>query len=169
MDAKRYTIVNKYIQGSNVGPQVSHGLNNLWKQAFKSSGLAQERFLDWANNSEVEINLKGGGHKDLEDLYDKLSSFEDIPVAKFNESEDELRESCTIVTFVATDRIVAINDYIRLNRITYDKDKAFEQVKHLSNRELNLIVSDEFIDESAEISEDEVYIGSYISRLPSIK
>lgn len=117
--SKRYTIFSLYMQGSNQSPQACHGINNLWKN--HSSGVfskeASALFFDWAYNSEVEIMLQGGYHADLEKLYEALQKIEDIPSAKFNESIEANNGACSLVTFVASARIVAANDFIRNNRL----------------------------------------------------
>lgn len=116
MKSKRYSIMNTYIRGSNVTPQVCHGLNRLWAGKDTMSPEANALFTEWVNNSEVEIVLQGGKHKELEDLYTSLKDIPSIPSAKFNEGGDELCFSCTVVTFVASDRIVAAGDYLRSHR-----------------------------------------------------
>jgi len=163
---KRYNIINMYIQGSNVSPQVSHGLNNLWKSLDQMSLDAKSLFLHWAHSSEVEINLQGGSHKDLEALYASLKDIQDIPSAKFNESQDALCGACTVVTFVASERIVAINNYIRYNRV---KKKDFYKLRSLTFRELEIPVMDDEMDKSAEISDSEINVATYISRLPTAR
>lgn len=117
---KRYTIFNLYIRGGNQSPQACHALNNLWKKNEHNefSPEAKDLFFAWAFNSEVEIMLQGGYHIDLENLYSALSRITDIPSAKFNESVEALNGACTVVTFVATERMVALNNYIRANKYT---------------------------------------------------
>lgn len=117
---KRYTIFNLYIRGGNQAPQAAHALNNLWKEMIdvNVNQDAKSLFLDWANNSEVEIMLQGGYHQALEDLYNNLKVVKGLPVAKFNESVEALNGACTVVTFVATDRIVEINNYVRNNHLS---------------------------------------------------
>lgn len=117
--SKRYTVMNKHIQGSNALPQSAHALNNLWKGLYdgKFSEQAHVLFTDWAFNSQVEIYLRGGTSKSLEDLYSFLQKVPEIPSAKFNESEDDLNGACTAVTFVATDRVVAGGNYVRALRL----------------------------------------------------
>jgi hypothetical protein len=117
MKSKRYSIVNFYIRGSNVTPQVCHGLNRLWENKATMTPEANSLFSEWVNDSETEVILQGGRHKDLEELYLALSSITSIPSAKFNEGQDDLCGACTVVTFVASDRIVAGGEYLRSNRI----------------------------------------------------
>lgn len=118
MKSKRYSILNFYIRGSNVTSQACHGLNRLWANKTAMTSEADTLFTEWVESSEVEIILQGGKHKDMEELYLALSSIPSIPSAKFNEGEDDLCGACTVVTFVASDRIVAAGDYLRSNRIT---------------------------------------------------
>jgi peptidyl-tRNA hydrolase len=118
MKSKRYSILNFYIRGSNVTPQVCHGLNRLWANKATMTPAADALFSEWVDTSETEVILQGGNHKDLEELYLALSSINTLPSAKFNEGQDDLCGSCTVVTFVASDRIVAAGDYLRSNRIT---------------------------------------------------
>lgn len=162
---KRYNIVNLYIQGSNVSPQVSHGLNNLWK-ARHSGGMtlkAQALFDDWAHNSEVEINLQGGYHAHLEELYENLKALDDVPSAKFNESQEALAGACTVVTFVANERIVALNNYIRFQRVP---ERKFSELKNLSFSDLRLDSDDPLA--NAHVTDAEIFVASYISRLRTI-
>ncbi len=116
---KRYTIFSLYMQGSNQSPQACHGLNVLWRKLVNGefSAQAAELFKQWTN-VEVEIMLQGGYHKDLEELYVELSKIPAIPSAKFNESIEANNGACSLVTFVADSRIVAINNHIRSNRLT---------------------------------------------------
>lgn len=113
MKSKRYSILNFYIRGSNVTPQVCHGLNRLWANKEEMTTEAKELFSNWASESEVEVILQGGNHKDLEELYLALSSIPFIPSAKFNEGQDDLCGTCTVVTFVASDRIVVAGGILR--------------------------------------------------------
>lgn len=179
---KRYNIINMYIRGSNVSPQVSHGLNNLWKSKDSMTPKAKATFEDWAHNHEVEINLQGGSHADLEALYKSLKAIPDIPSAKFNESEDALSGACTIVTFVSNERIVAINNYIRTNRIRHDE--AYDILKDVTMHQLGLdsyesstLTKDQLAmmnkdqraclthNQNACITADEVFVATYISKL----
>ncbi len=162
---KRYNIVNLYIQGSSVSPQVSHGLNNLWK-ARHSGGMtlkAQALFDDWAHNSEVEINLQGGYHDHLEELYENLKALDDVPSSKFNESQEALAGACTVVTFVANERIVALNNYIRFQRVP---ERKFSELKNLSFSDLRLDSDDPLA--NAHVTDAEIFVASYISRLRTI-
>lgn len=117
MKSKRYSILNFYIRGSNVTPQVCHGLNRLWANKATMSPTADALFSEWVATSETEVILQGGNHKDLEELYVALSSIHSLPSAKFNEGLDDLCGVCTVVTFVASDRIVVAGDYLRNHRI----------------------------------------------------
>ncbi len=119
-NTRRYTIFSLYMRGSNQSPQACHGLNNLWKSHVSGefSNEASSLFIDWAYNSQVEIMLQGGYHEDLENLYAALREIKDMPSAKFNESIQANNGACSLVTFVASDRIVAGNKYVRDNRLT---------------------------------------------------
>jgi len=117
MKSKRYSILNFYIRGSNVTPQVCHGLNRLWANKADMTPEAKSLFSNWVTESEVEVILQGGNHKDLEELYLALSSIPFIPSAKFNEGQDDLCGVCTVVTFVASDRIVAAGGVLRSKNI----------------------------------------------------
>lgn len=116
MKSKRYSIMNFYIRGSNVTPQVCHGLNRLWSGRSKMSSDAQALFTKWDETSETEVILQGGNHKELEDLYTALSAIKNVPSAKFNEGQDDLCGVCTVVTFIASERVVAAAEYLRANR-----------------------------------------------------
>lgn len=114
---KRYTIFNFYVRGSNQSPQACHGLNNLWKKSLNHNDPeAVALFHDWANNHETEVMLQGRDDKELENLYDSLSNIKGVLSAKFNEAG--LRDACTVVTFVASEAIVAGVNYVRGNRLT---------------------------------------------------
>lgn len=160
---KRYNIINLYIQGSNVSPQVSHGLNNLWKSRNDMTKEARLLFDSWAHDSEVEINLQGGYHAHLEELYTNLKALKNIPSAKFNESPEALNGACTVVTFVANERIVALNNYIRFQRVP---EKRFHELKDLSYESLRLDADDVLA--NANVSDEEIFVASYISRLRTI-
>lgn len=179
---KRYNIINMYIRGSNVSPQVSHGLNNLWKSRDDMTRDAKALFDNWANHSQTEINLQGGSHADMEALYDALQKIPNIPSAKFNESQEALCGACTVVTFVNSERIVAINDYIRNNRIphgeAYDilKDVTMYQLglesyesSTLTKDQLNMMNQDQRSclthNQNACVTKEEVFVATYISRL----
>lgn len=165
---KRYNIINMYIRGSNVSPQVSHGLNNLWKSRDDMTRDAKALFDNWANHSQTEINLQGGSHADLEALYDALQKIPNIPSAKFNESQAALCGACTVVTFVNSERIVAINDYIRLEKIPHAF--AYEEMKDLNMVDIGLLsINDDsgFLDHlvNSLVTKEEVFVATYISRL----
>lgn len=110
MIPKRYTIFNKHIGGSNRLPQGFHGLNRLHSTKTKMSPEAQALFVEW-EKSETEVVLMGGNDEQLEALAAALANITELPSAKFNEAD--LRDSCTVVTFVATDRIVAGGNELR--------------------------------------------------------
>lgn len=110
MIAKRYTIFNKHIGGSNRLPQGFHGLNRLHSTKANMSPEAQALFAKW-EKSETEVVLIGGNDEQLEALAAALANITELPSAKFNEAD--LRDSCTVVTFVATDRIVACGNEVR--------------------------------------------------------
>jgi hypothetical protein len=119
--SKRYTIFNKHVGGRNRMPQGFHALNRLWATKDQMSETAQKLLMQWGTESEVEIVLEGGTDPELEALYFALSNITDIPSAKFN--EPDMRGSCMVVTFVATDRIVAGGSELRGRRIApYDAE-----------------------------------------------
>jgi hypothetical protein len=161
---KRYTIFSLYMQGSNQSPQACHGLNVLWRKFVNGemSSQAAELFKQWTN-VEVEIMLQGGYHKDLEDLYVELSKIPAIPSAKFNESIEANNGACSLVTFVADSRIVAINNHIRMNRLT--PANAFDSI---IGKEVVMIKEDgektSFIP-----TESEVFVASKIAFLTLAK
>ena len=121
--SKRYTIFNKHVGGRNRLPQGFHALNRLWATKDRMSEQAQMLLTQWASESEVEIVLEGGTDPELEALYLALSNIPDIPSAKFN--EPDMRDSCMVVTFVATDRIVAGGSELRGRRIPPYEAEAF--------------------------------------------
>lgn len=118
--SKRYTIFNFYIRGSNQMPQGLHALNNFWKNIITNtfSKEATELWHEWAFNGETEITLQGGKNKEMEDLFDSLSQISHIPAAKFNESEDDAKGLCTVVSFVADERMISAMNHLRVNRIS---------------------------------------------------
>ena len=154
-----------YIQGSNVSPQVSHGLNNLWKNKNEMSEDARALFEEWAYNSEVEINLQGGYHSSLEELYDNIKGIKGIPSAKFNESQEALAGACTVVTFVADKRIVALNNYIRFQRVS---SKKLHELKELTYGDLEIDGENTSHSLSAKVTDEEIFVAYYISRLRTI-
>lgn len=151
---KRYTIFNRYIQGSNQSPQACHCLNNLWKSKSAMTQKANALFEDWAFNSQVEIMLQGPEHEDLEKLFDVMQNIKDLPCALFHESVKALNGACTAVTFVASERITTTNDYIRNNRLTYAN--AREILKQLSPTQLGL---------DEKLTDDEIFLAWSIAFL----
>lgn len=143
--AKRYSIINFYVNGSSQIPQYGHGLNNLWKNFHLDlfSKEAKELFFDWAFNAETEVVLKGGDHESMEKLFEEISEIKSLPVAKFNEIG--MRDTCSVVTFVADERIVSGVNFARNNRMTpYNvanelKDKL---VDHINSEEENFILTE---------------------------
>lgn len=152
--SKRYTIFNLYIRAGNQSPQACHALNNLWKAHRSMSAEARSLFDNWAHHSEIEIMLQGGYHSDLEALYTSLAAIKDIPSAKFNESEAALNGACTVVTFVASDRIVAANNYIRQNRL--NPANAEVNLKAATAQELGI---------TSQLTEEEIYVASKVAFL----
>lgn len=152
---RRYTIFNFYIRGGNQSPQACHALNNLWKARNSMSNDAVALFDKWANDSEIEIMLQGGYHNDLENLYVSLSTISGLPCAKFNESKEALNEACTVVTFVASERIVAANNYIRQNRLTPANAKGKLTVASLEDLGIEIA-----------LTEEEIFVVSKIAFLP---
>ena len=154
MKSKRYSILNFYIRGSNVTPQVCHGLNRLWANKSTMTPEANSLFSEWVDTSETEVILQGGNHKDLEALYSALSSINTLPSAKFNEGQDDLCGSCTVVTFVASDRIVAAGDYLRSH-----KASPATAINVLDNA--SIILNEEIIN----LTTAEIYVASNIAFL----
>lgn len=167
---KRYTIFNLYIRGANQSPQSCHALNNLWKKVHTMSSEAIELFTKWANDSEVEIMLQGGYHADLEDLYAVLSNMPNVPSAKFNESMEALNGACTVVTFVANEKIVAANNFIRQHRLTPANaiDKLKNTVFVISDDKKVLVYQEKDNDYSIVdyLTEEEIFVASKIAFLP---
>ena len=124
---RRYSLVNMYISGSRVSPQVSHGLNNLWKDyiGMEMSENASKTFLEWATNHETEINLNGGSHGSLCEFSCTLEDLDDIPSSIFYESQDALNGSCAVVTFVADEKLCEIIDIIRSKGLSYDEARSY--------------------------------------------
>lgn len=116
--SKRYTVLNFYIRGSSQIPQSNHGASNLWKK-FVSKEFCQQAnklFDNWAFKAETEVVLQGGDDEAMEKLFAELDAIKHLPSAKFN--EPGLRGTCTVVTFVADERIVSGNNHVRNNRLT---------------------------------------------------
>lgn len=132
---KRYTLINMHIGRGSMVSQANHALNELWKnfhtQKFTDKGNVLMN--DWLEEP-IEVILNGGRHIDLEIFFDEVKKIKDIPCAKFNESMEDLMGACTAVTMIASDRIVAMNNYARFNSFTYAN--AFEKLKALSAEEL---------------------------------
>lgn len=106
---KRYSIVNFYTQGSSVLPQVSHGLNNLWKQATTNgvSPIIKEMLFDWAHGSEIEVVLEGFSDSIMRELSNLAKSIQ-MPSADFK--EPDMCDVTTVVTFIPTDLMVEMMD-----------------------------------------------------------
>jgi len=154
---KRYTIFNLYISGPGQSPQACHALNNLWKSMSekKANPTAKELFFDWAYNSEVEIMLQGGYAAVLLKLYDALQKIPEIPSSKFHESEEALNGACTVVSFVASERIVKTGNFIRSNAWT-----PFNCAKNLAQAN----IEDMGID--SPLTESEIFVASTVAFLP---
>lgn len=156
---KRYTIFNMYIRGSNQTPQALHALNNLWKKLFNKSmkSEAEKLFLDWANNSEIEIALQGGNHQELENLYQSLKNIPTIPCSKFNESEEALNGACTCVSFVANEATIESVNFIRKMKSSMLIDEKMKPllIQHLKDNGFNV-----------KNEEDLWFVSSYIAVLP---
>lgn len=152
---RRYTIFNLYIRGSNQSPQSCHALNNLWKARKSMNTKAKALFDDWAHNSEIEIMLQGGYQSELLKIYESLSQIKDIPSAKFHESKEALNEACTVVTFVASDRIVAANTYVRKNHL--NPANVTEKLKEASPESLGI---------ESPLTDDEILVVSIVAFLP---
>lgn len=157
MKSKRYSIMNFYIRGSNVTPQVCHGLNRLWSSRSKMSVDAQALFNEWDETSEIEVILQGGKHKELEDFYMALTAIKSVPSAKFNEGQDDLCGVCTVVTFIASDRVVAAGDYLRANHAL-----PATAADMLSTA---LIVINE---ETVQLTDDEIFLACNTAFLPLV-
>lgn len=174
---KRYTIFNTYLRGSNQSPQATHALNNLWKASEKSSDKeAIAAFKDWAYNHEVEIMLQGHDHLAMEKLYTSLNNTSGILASKFNEPGNNF--SCSCVSFVASERIVLANNFLRANRISpfnakeklslalfvvVDDELTF---RSLSQEETLIISSDLSLLKGNTLTADEIFIVSEIAFLP---
>jgi len=130
MIAKRYTIFNKHIGGSNRLPQGFHGLNRLWSTKPTMSPEAQALLDEWSK-TETEVVLMGGTDLELEALAQALGNISELPSAKFNEAD--LRDSCTVVTFVASDRIVSGGLELRGNNV-----KPFKAVDFLQTNTVGM-------------------------------
>lgn len=155
MIAKRYSIFNMYVGGSNILPQGFHGLNSLWSNKDSMTPEAQKLFEHWAKESEVEVVLKGGDHDKLEALYRALSKIPEIPSAKFN--EPGMNECCTIVTFVATDKIVSAGFELRNKRILFDDAESYLLKNAIAMPTGNVM-----------LTPDEIFLAANIAYLPLV-
>ena len=152
MAAKRYTIFNKHIGGSNRLPQGFHGLNRLHSTKDQMSQAAQNLLNEWSK-TETEVVLMGGTDSELEALAQALGNIPELPSAKFN--EPDLRDSCTVVTFVATDRIVAGGLEIRGNNV-----KPFKAVEFLKTNTVGLPDGSR-----VNLTDDEIFVAVNIAFL----
>lgn len=157
--AKRYTLINNHIGRGSLFSQNNHALHELWKKYALDQMTDGEKkaFMAWGANPEsepIEVILEGGVHGDLEDMYDVLVKVKDLPAAKFNESQRDLCGACTAVTFVASSRIVAMNNFARFNGFTYAN--AFEKLKEMTAQELGF-------DGGVNPTEEEAFVASKIA------
>lgn len=155
MIAKRYSIFNMYVGGSNILPQGFHGLNSLWSNKDSMTPEAQKLFEHWAKESEVEVVLKGGDDNILEALYLALSKIPEIPSAKFN--EPGMRQCCTIVTFVASDKIVAAGLQLRNKRILPHEAESYLSVTEIIMPNGNVM-----------LTANEIFVAANIAYLPLV-
>lgn len=130
----------------------------MWKKAYANefSEKAKELFLDWAYKCEIEVVLKGGDDEALEKLYESLSKIEEIPCAKFN--EPGMRGMCTVVTFVANERIISGVNFVRENRLNprnVVETLTGTEVNHINKEEKDFVLSD-----------DEIFVVSQVAFLP---
>lgn len=156
--SKRYTIMNFYVRGSNQIPQYGHGLNNLWKKAYLNhfSPEAAELFIDWAYNGETEVFLQGGDDDAMEKLFAELEGIKSIPSAKFN--EPGMRGTCSVVTFVANERIISGINFARNNRLTpynVEAELTGKEIDHVNPDESKFVLTDE-----------EVFVVSKVAFMP---
>lgn len=151
MIPKRYTIFNKHIGGSNRLPQGFHGLNRLWSTKDSMSPEAQLLLDEW-RKSETEVVLMGGNDEQLEALAAALANITELPSAKFNEAD--LRDSCTVVTFVATDRIVSGGNEVRGMNI-----KPYEVEEHLTKNTVRMPEG------RVQLTPDEIFVVANIAYL----
>lgn len=154
---KRYSIINFYVNGSSQIPQYGHGLNNLWKNVHLDlfSKEAKELFFDWAFYGETEVVLKGGDHESMEKLFEEISEIKSLPAAKFNEVG--MRDTCSVVTFVADERIVSGVNFARNNRMT-----PYNAVNELKGKLVDHVNAEE---EKFILTEAEIVIVSKIAFL----
>lgn len=132
---KRYTLINKHIGRGSLFSQSNHALNELWKK-FHEKNFTEggNKLMNKWLEEPIEVVLDGGRHIDLENFFTEVQKIKDIPAAKFNESMDDLMGACTSLTIVASERVVAMNNFARFNAFTYAD--AFEKLKALSAEQL---------------------------------
>lgn len=152
MIAKRYTIFNKHIGGSNRLPQGFHGLNSLHANVPLMSDEAKKLMALWCE-TQTEVVLMGGSDEQLEALAAALSKISYLPSAKFNEAD--LRNSCTVVTFVASDRIVAGGLALR----GYDIPP-FKAEEFLKNNPIEIGEG-----ETIQLTDDEIFVVANVAYL----
>lgn len=158
--SKRYTLINNHIGRGSLLSQSNHALNELWRNFYekKFTEEGNKLMLNWLENP-IEVVVEGGVHKQLEEFYKELQDFQGLAIGKFNESMDDLQGACTAVTFIATDRIVAMNNYLRFNNIPHPEK--LSHLKTLSATDLN------FQDNVAP-TDAEMRIAAYIATLEKI-
>lgn len=156
--SKRYTVLNFYIRGSSQIPQSNHGISNLWKKFFSKElcEQADELFNNWAFKAETEVVLQGGDDEAMEKLFTELDAIKHLPSAKFN--EPGLRGACTVVTFVADERIISGINFARNNRFT-----PYNVVEELTGKEIDHVNPDEskFV-----LTDEEVFVVSKVAFMP---
>lgn len=154
--SKRYTLLNTHIRGSNAMPQGFHGLNRLWMNRPEMSAEANALFDHWLTTSETEVVLHGGGQKALEDLYARLVQIPSVPAGKFNESDDDLKGCCTVVTFVGSENVVAGGIVLRGNHIA-----PFQAVQYLTDNTIDVNGV------SVQLTADEIFLATSVAYLPT--
>ncbi len=126
-------------------------MNRLWSTKDSMSPEAQFLLDEW-RKSETEVVLMGGNDEQLEALAAALANITELPSAKFNEAD--LRDSCTVVTFVATDRIVAGGNDVRGFNI-----KPYEIEDYLTKNTVRMP------GERVQLTPDEIFVVANIAYL----
>lgn len=156
--SKRYSIINFYVNGSSQIPQYGHGINNLWKGCYSDlfSKEAKELFLEWAFNGETEVVLKGGDHESMEKLFEEVSQIKNLPSSKFNEIG--MCGTCSVVTFVADERIISGVNFARNNLFT-----PYNVVSNLTDKEIDHVDHEK---EKIILTSNEIFVVSKVAFLP---
>ena len=129
MTAKLFVFANTYISDLQKGLQTAHLVGDMaWEYTkglkAKNQKNAAKLFNEWWTIHRTIIILRGGNHRQLDELYDRLKTQKKYPVGIFQEDHESLRGANTVVGIILPDPFDSVDGR---NQITsYQKDQMSE-------------------------------------------